>query len=546
MMKMSKRKPEPFSESSLAILVSVITLLLQLISFATTWSGSQIYLEGIFPCASLLFAIAIQATAYFFSNSLRTKVSAPKILALFAALCCSTYYSYIGIYNSVNSPVSFLQENYMRIGEELTEIYRENLEENLAVAREAVGDAAARVTAEYAALKGEQGQLEACRAALAEITDTYSAQMRAPKLASYENYEDYAAAYQAYIAGISSGSNTESEATRNGILSSYGFSSVEALNGAELTNSASLQALHAALGVPEREGEDTTLETVSAFSVQLSAAAEAAALGEDFDSDDGDALNRLFQAAKLCGYEGASAADILNIAAKCAEASKTPVLAGYAELVSALEEGRVTAANTMDLKNAMDSEILMALLKINSLLPAEEQLSFSDSRFALTDLYLIPVQSLRDGTTRITALFCLAVAALIDMLSVLFAVSLRKRTPLWKRRTLLLAGQEDYAPQIYASLPSTLEPARALADFMAHFAPSPETESDGYMMKADMGSLAGNYSLTALLCQVNLAKAVPAGFLENETEILLLKARFVFWANEVIYEESRTGKEVPA
>ena len=125
-----------FSENALTILVSVVTLLLQIISFATTWSGSRIYLEGVFPYASLLFAVAIQATAYFFSNSLREKVTVLKVTAMLVAMCCSTYYSYIAIYNSVNSPVRFLQESYVQIEEELTGSYDAGLEECIGLAVE--------------------------------------------------------------------------------------------------------------------------------------------------------------------------------------------------------------------------------------------------------------------------------------------------------------------------------------------------------------------------------------------------------------------------
>ena len=75
--------------------------------------------------------------------------------------------------------------------------------------------------------------------------------------------------------------------------------------------------------------------------------------------------------------------------------------------------------------------------------------------------------------------------------------------------------------------------------------PSPDTESDGYMLSADMESLAGYYTLTAFLCQVNLAKIVPAEFLGNEKESLLLKSRFVFWTNEIIFGAQQNMPEIP-
>lgn len=542
---MKAKKIDIFSENALVVLVSVVTLLLQLISFATTWSGSRIYLEGVFPCASLLFAVAIQATAYFFSNSLRNKVSVLKVIALLTAICCSTYYSYIGIYNSVNSPVRFLQEKYVQLAEELTGIYDTALESNAGDVREAVNDAVSEITASIAKLSKERENIEACRAALSEEGESYAALMRAPRQSDYEEYEDYVTAYNAYVAGISAGSNTEKDAARSGALASYGFGSIDELAGAEAANTAAVTALAAALGFAE-SGEDTAavLQAVSDISVGLYAAMEEAMQGEAFDSTENTECNRLFQAAKLCGYEGISASEMIAMEKRAAEATREPLLCEYTELVASLEEGRVTSANIMELKNIMDTELLAAILKLNAMLPAENQISYSDAHYVITDLYLIPVLALQDSSTKLTAFFCLGVAAFIDMLSVLFAISLRKRNPLWRRRTLLLSSQEEYTPQIYASLPQTDSPVQSLTEFLGYFFPSPETESDGYMMRADAEELTGYQALAALLCQINMAKLVPAGLFGNEKELLLLKARFVFWANAVIYEESRGEGEV--
>lgn len=549
-MKEKKIQLRLFSEPALLILISLVTLLLQLISFATTWSGSMVYLEGVFPFASLLFAIAIQTTAYFLSNSLRTKVGILKMAALCAALCCSTYYSYIGIYNSVNSPVSYLQKNYIRITEDLTRLFEKNLQENISQAEDAVGEAASLIASHYAALTGELENSSACVDALASLQGSYTDGMRAPRQSAYENYEDYVAAYSAYIAGMSAGNNTENDALRKQTLASYGFDSQNALNETQLSVNASLLALHSALSVSADKSAEDFLQALSELKAQLSLSIENTALGVSLKDTDTARLTRLLQAAKLCGYDGLAAADILNACNRCAQATVSPLLNNYSALVSSLPEARVTAANTMELKTSMDSEILAALLTANSLLPEDEALSFTDERFLLTDLYLIPIRSLTDSSTRLTALFCLTVAALIDFLSVLFAVSLRKRTPLYKRRSLLGSGFADYETQIFATLPAGCEPDSALSDFLQAFRPSPETEADGYMMQTDLNGLSAYYPLVALLCQLNLARIVPAAYpegvsaslqetsLSTETttaEVLLLKARFVFWANELIY-----------
>lgn len=525
-----------FSEGSLVILISLITLLLQLISFATTWSGSKVYLEGVFPFASLLFAIAIQATAYFFSNSLRTGIRPLKAVALCAALCCSTYYSYIGIYNSVNSPAGYLQQSYTCVREELTRIFAQELTKNMTAAEDAINTAAYYITSTTASLNAETQNIAACRTALADIQTSHILDMRAPRLSSYENYEDYSAAYQEYIKGISAGSNTENSAARENILSSYGYVSMEALNLTEQENKAKLESLGTALGVASDTASALT-DKISDLTLHLSTAIENTSSGQGLSAQDTARLNRLFQAARLCGYQDAGSSSLQNILNQCAGASSKPLMSDCAALESLLPEGHITAANTMALKSAMDSEILSALLTVNSLLPAENQLALNDPRFGLTDLYLIPIKAFTTSETRVTALFCFLVAALIDVLSLLFAVSLRSKKPLWKRHRLPLVGLEEYAPLIYAALPADMDTAQALAEFIATFRPSPQTEADGYMMSAQLKLLDRYGALTALLCQTNLAKLIPSGFIDNESELLLLRARFVFWANTVVYEE---------
>lgn len=532
-----------FSDTGLVVLISFVTLLLQLISFATTWQGSQIYLEGVFPYASLLFAVAVQSISYFFSNSLRNRIRPLKILALCMALCCSTYYSYIGIYNSVNAPTSYLQEHYEQITQELTQRYQSELEENLAKARTAIGNATTLITAEYTTLSSRQQQLEACRndlAALKESKNTYTNKLRAPSLSAYETYEEYAAAYEAYIHTAAHGNNTENTASRSGVLSAYGFTSIEELSIAEANNVSALRAMEAALGLADIDAT-TMLTAISNLSADLSVAIDATSSGQYPSTDNLTDLNRLFQAAMLCGYDGISPAQITSSLNLCAEVTAAGLMRDYATLVATLPESEVTASNTMQLKSIMDGELLSALIKINSLLPTASQIDYADEQYQITDLYLIPVEAFQNPDTRTTAFFCLTVAALIDALSVIFAISLREKKPLWKKQILLLNNLEDYAPYIYGTLPANTSPAYALADFMYHFCPSPTTESDGYMMQADMASLNEYYNLAALLCQLNLAKILPAGFADNTSEILLLKARFVFWVNSLTYEEQQNG-----
>ncbi len=548
-----------FSDGTLIIIISLVTLLLQMISFATTWNGAKIYLEDIFPYASLLFAVAIQATAYFFSNALRGRIRPLKILALCLALCCSTYYSYIGIYNSVNSPSIYLQENYMRIVQNLEHIYTEASRQTMADAQDSLNTASSLIIRKYSALVSEQENIQACRSALSEVKSSYTSGLRAPRQSAYENYEDYAAAYQFYINSASQGKGVEDQAVREQVLASYGYTSMEQLNEAEQQNAASLNALSAiATNASDSQTDpvsdpvsdqtdpdpdsvsnqaDPAVAVISEMTRQLSEAINASAVGTSLTSGDLSQLNILFQTAALCGYQGLPLSQLTTSLSQCAQISGDDLLPGYDALVAELPDGKVTDANTMDLKVSMDAQIMNALIKLNTLLPLEAQLSYTDSGYIITDLYLVPMQALKQPDTRMTAVFCLGVAGLIDALSVLFAVSLRGKTPLWKKRLLPACNIEDYEPLIYASLPDSAAPTHSLSDFLQTFRPSPLTEADGYMLQSNVQELADFHTLAALLCQLNLAKIIPPGFLDNDTELLLLKARFVFWADTKIYEE---------
>lgn len=502
-------------------------------------------MEGVFPYAPLLFALAIQATAYFLSNSLRTRVTLLRIIAMVVALCCSTYYSYIGIYNSVNSPTSYLQENYMRISDELTRIHETTLESSLSEVRLSVGDAYSKVYAQYNAFLDTQMNIDNCLEALSKIDTKTSNGLRAPKQSSYETYEEYAAAYQAYIETKSAGSKTEKETTRLDILSSFGFEDMASLNQEKKKVTADISSMYAALGILQDSDADFNAQLRNIY-VDASAAIDGVTKGQPENAENLQKLTSLLQVAMLYSDAEYDLEGILNSLSLGSKSSMLTVIAEYQTLVDALPEKMVTAGNLMTLKSNMDSEIVTAIIKLNAVLPKDSQLAASDTRFQITDLYLIPVHAFTSKDTQITALFCLAVAGLIDALSVLFAVSIRTKKPVWKRNFLVSTNPEDYLPQICASLPAWSEsgelPVRSLVEFLGLFSPSPETEQDGYMMRAQMQRLAGFYPLIALLCQINLAKVVPAGFCENESATVLLRAKFVFWANALIYENV-TGKK---
>lgn len=522
-----------FSDKALLILISIVTLLLQLISFATTWDGAKVYLENIFPYAALCFAIAIQATSYFFGNSLRQKISPLKLLALLVTVCCSIYFSYIGIYNSVNSPVTYLQENYMRISGDLNQLYKTELNSVQTDALLTVQESSSSILAHYTSLLTEQENILACQAALDESGPEYSTGLRAPKQSSYANYEDYATAYQAYINSLSQSKNTETDALRVSLLNSHGFASMEELNTCLQNNTAAISTLKNSLDITE---EIPLQEAVSTITIELLSAIRDTSQGNTLSTKQCADFDRLLQVAKLCGYHS-SHTSLTNALNQWTRLNSHAQLKEYDELVKTLPDGIVNNANVMELKASMDSEIMAVILKLNSILPESRRLSATDTHYQIADLYFVPILALQQDDTLLTARFSLLFAGLIDLLSLLFAISLRAKKPIWKRHTLLFNQLEEYEPLIYASLPTNDNSLQPLADFLSHFVPSPHTEADGFMLCGNPETLQQYNALIALLCQTNLAKLLPVGFEDNEKNTLLLRARFVFWANTKMYEE---------
>lgn len=129
-----------FNKESLAWLVVIVTAFLQLISLMTTFNGSIVYFGGInLPLgisAPLLFALAIQLTVFAVSHTIRHQFNNGLIIVLLLATLCSTYFSYIGIYNYINSPINYLAERYEMIEQNLTDKYEKLREDNKGTMRE--------------------------------------------------------------------------------------------------------------------------------------------------------------------------------------------------------------------------------------------------------------------------------------------------------------------------------------------------------------------------------------------------------------------------
>ena len=529
-----------FGEENLLRLVAFVTLLLQAISFITTLQGATVFLGGIFVLAPLFFALAVQATAWFLAGSLRVRITPLRCVALGMALCCSTYYSYVGIYNTVDPPAMYLSAEYAQVRSELDGAYAARRTQAFRTAQDQINAMVSGLAGQYSLLEQESARLAACAKELEEVSAEYSGGLRAPSRSSYANYEDYVAAYNAYLASVTENSSAEQAAARQAILARYGFDSESALAGATAQNASDLSAFEAAAAELGGEGETVAaqLESARAFLLDALTAAEAEST---LSSDARAALGQLVQLASAQAGSTLSTDDLLRPVDAAMTGSGEGLMASFDELAAQLEGGRVTRANAQEMKTLLTSEILNAVLRVNEVAD-EEVLQADDPALQITDLHLKPLLALTEPAQRGMALFCLFLAALMDGLTLVFSIACRRRPTLLKARSprrLLAENGDALAAQICACLPAGRDPMDELELFLSRFSASPDTLAEGYSLAAPRQELTAYERLCALLCQAGLASIRPAGENGADGEAVLLRSDFLLFANELLTTRSR-------
>ena len=525
-----------FGEKNLLRLVTLVTLLLQAISFITTLQGATVFLGGIFVLAPLFFALAVQATAWFLAGSLRVRVAPLRCVALALALCCSTYYSYVGIYNTVDPPAVYLAAEYAQVQSTLAETYTGYASGAFRTARTQVNELVDGLAARWALLGGESARLDACAEELEQVSADYAGGLRAPSRSSYANYEDYVAAYNAYLASVTVNAPAEEQAARADILARYGFVDEAALAAARAENAAARTAFEAAAAelTDTGEGVDARLEAARS---QLLDALSAAELTGTLDETARAGLERLAQFAAGQTDSTLSADALLGSLDAALAGVGQPLMADFDTLAARLEGGQVTRANAQQMKTLLAGEILNAVLRINELAPESARLSAQDPTLQITDLHLKPLLALASPTQRGMALFCLFLAALMDGLTLVFSIACRRRPTLLgarRPRRLLADNGGVLASQLCACLPAERDPMDELELFMSRFRASADTLAQGFSLAASRADLAPYERLCALLCQAGLAAIRPAKESEAAGETVLLRSDFLLYANELL------------
>lgn len=508
-----------FSADALGVQVAVVTLLLQLISFATTWQGAAVYFGGVFPLAPLLFAAAVQSTVWFFSNALRRPATGPRLAALGVAVGCSTLFSFIGVYNYVAPPQLALQSSYAEAAAALTAQYDAQAARAADDFSDTVNRLCTALQAKAAELTAAAADLAACRAAYdATAADTgLASAVSAPTRWQYRDYAEYLAAYNAYLASVTQNAGTEDTAARTAVLQRYGFADIAALTAAEAQNAAARQGIAAALG---GQPEDTAaqIETLRAALQQRAAAGQ----------PDRAATARLLAACTAAGVENAPTTDALLAPLDAWQATTDRAMLPAAETLAAtLDGGQATRGNAAALRTLLQAELQNAALALARM----------DADAAppptLPQIYLLPFLALFSAGEWGTAWFCFGMAALVDGLTLLFAFSGREGQSLLNARrinSLFAGGGRQFTRQATACLPGDEPVTTQIAAFLAFFTTDESAMASGHSLAAPLNALRGWDRLIAFLCQTNLARILPAA--PDSPARLLLKTRFLLWANE--------------
>lgn len=522
-----------FRENALMIVAAVVSLLLQIISFFTTLDGAQAYFGATFAYAPLLFAVAVQSVVYFLENGLRRRVTFMKLTALTLAICCSSYFSFVGIYNNVNPPSQYLERTYNSYVKELEAIRESKLSEDTGEFTLASGNAVNYIISEYTMLTSERETLEKLSEEIssAEAEAVYG--MTAPRRSEYETYEEYAAAYSAYIAGFSQSSTAEQQAKLEALLNKYGIDDTSEIGErtAELTARISLIE-----GTMASFGGTTFYQRAETMRAQVSRGIKTAI----------SQLSSLYMS-----LSGKSAEIPEYISADSIELQ----LPEYAEIAGDSVPSVVRERLSSTVSAACDV-----------LLSAGCGVSSADYEFE--NIYTLPIYAVLSGDFGADAAVSLLLAVLVDVLSLLFAmIFVRGRSALSAKNTeqavigdnMLFERNIAVAVRLgmcaegrrYSDTPDFDEIADRLGDFVSRFRAVDLASEKGYTMAADREALRDYEPLVAFLCQFGLAKVLSAEEMSllsgGETgEAVLLKTKFILWLSEKTELDSKKNAVKPS
>ena len=518
-----------FRDGTLMIVAAVVSLLLQIISFFTTLDGARAYFEATFALAPLFFALAVQAVVYFLENGIRRRVTPAKIIALTLAIICSSYFSFVGIYNNINPPERYLEQTYSTYTGQLETALSELEYDISSAASGDVNKAVNGIISEYTSLSSEQEILNSLSEQISAAAAQESFGMTAPRRGDYYEYEDYAAAYSAYIASLSQSQTAEQQGKIAALLAKYGLNDSAEISAKKADITARLSLITGTLSA----GEDFYAAAESARSVILA-------------GGDRQLAERVFTL-----YSSLSGERLSVPAALTAE-----------EIVLELPEYSVISA---DQPAAAVRERLSSVISTACDLLIGAGCELNKNEFYFENIYTLPIYSVTEEMST-DAVVAMLLAVLTDVLSLLFAMIFVKQ------RSILAAADTEKAVTMRDSLFeqniltavqlgicadggsfsegwNSREITERLARFVSCFKAEDFAAEQGFSLIAERDSLEGFDALTAFLCQFGLAKTISAKDAEMLTDgsitapSVLLKTKFLMWISEKFCESDIITEE---
>ena len=577
-----------FNKTSLAWLIVLVTLLLQLISLATTYKGSIVYFGGInLPfnlSAPLLFALSIQLIVFCVSHTLRSNFRKGFLIVLILATLCSTYFSYIGIYNYINSPLNYLEERYTQINSNISDKYETLRETNKSSITKTMLNLINDLSTSYASLSMEVDNNNKLSEDIANISidnniiNSQTNSVSKPNINNYgDNLDQYysdMAKYNAAIGNMITDSTKQDSSLKNELYNAQvnsilGGKSLDEFTAESIDTKSKKEQLEKGVNTSYTliSSEENSL-TIDEKLLKIQDYCQNYIQGINGDKDIFTTI-LLNLNSQILIIKNESSIDNLQTQINeflILNNNDSDIMKSFYDLKSIVytnstgnnysDNVTLTEENAMELYSLMNSEVKSALYTLNHISSNTEKINSNNEDYIIHNLYVLPVLNLFTLNEEISmSWFCLIFAILIDGLTIIFAIMEGKeKTPLFAKSTKEVVGRSKDSIEnlLMLSLLSSDIDSRdeervekillKLKNFVSSFNLLTEALENGYSMYCPLSSLEEYQGFLATLCQFNLATIISSKelFFNDQTpdiqdeNFVLIKTKFMIWANDKI------------
>lgn len=577
-----------FNKTSLAWLIVLVTLLLQLISLATTYKGSIVYFGGInLPfnlSAPLLFALSIQLIVFCVSHTLRSNFRKGFLIVLILATLCSTYFSYIGIYNYINSPLNYLEERYTQINSNISDKYETLRETNKSSITKTMLNLINDLSTSHASLSMEVDNNNKLSEDIANISidnniiNSQTNSVSKPNINNYgDNLDQYysdMAKYNAAIGNMITDSTKQDSSLKNELYNAQvnsilGGKSLDEFTAESIDTKSKKEQLEKGVNTSYTliSSEENSL-TIDEKLLKIQDYCQNYIQGINGDKDIFTTI-LLNLNSQILIIKNESSIDNLQTQINeflILNKKDSDIMKSFSDLKSIVytnstgnnysDNVTLTEENAMELYSLMNSEVKSALYTLNHISSNTEKINSNNEDYIIHNLYVLPVLNLFTLNEEISmSWFCLIFAILIDGLTIIFAIMEGKeKTPLFAKSTKEVVGRSKDSIEnlLMLSLLSSDIDSRdeervekillKLKNFVSSFNLLTEALENGYSMYCPLSSLEEYQGFLATLCQFNLATIISSKelFFNDQTpdiqdeNFVLIKTKFMIWANDKI------------